>query len=104
MKIAIIGTGDVGTSLGKALLAQKYAVNYGSRNPQTAKVPEGAKVTDLKRSVKDVEMVFLAMPSARMRQILDAIGKDELRDKIIVDATNVLTKADDWAFEFFQHC
>ncbi len=95
MKIAIIGAGNVGGTLGKAWAAKGHEVVFGVRNPQDAKVQEVVKAGGAKAraaSVKDAaaqaEVVLLATPWGATQDAIKAAGS--LAGKIVVDATNPL--------------
>lgn len=81
MKIAVIGRGNVGGTLGTRWSAAGHEVTYGVRQPSapdTAPVPE---------AVAGAEVVVLAVPSATARAILADLG-GELHGKVVVDTTN----------------
>ncbi len=94
MKIAIIGAGNVGSSLGKGWAARGHEVVFGVRDSRDAKVQEVVEATGGKAratSVKDAaaaEVVVLATPWVATQEALRAAG--DVRGKIVVDATNPL--------------
>jgi 8-hydroxy-5-deazaflavin:NADPH oxidoreductase len=98
MRIAIIGAGNVGGTLGKMWAAKDHEVAFGVRRPNDAKVQtlltatgKRARAASVKDAVTGAEVVVLATPwSAAEAAIRDA---GELRGKVVVDATNPL-KAD----------
>lgn len=102
MDMAVLGTGNAGQHIGKALIRLKHNVTFGSRTPKTAKVPIGAGIMDQKTSIKNAEIVFLAIPGSKAVETIKAIGPTAFNGKIIVDMTNILTKDDEWAFDYFR--
>jgi len=79
MKIAFIGKGNVGTSLGSGLSRAGHEVRYGHRDP---KEPVAA-------AARWGEVVFLAVPFVTVREATREIGA--LADgKVLVDVTNPL--------------
>src|SRR5215475_31764 len=75
MKIAIIGAGNVGGTLGTAWAKRGHAVVFGVRDPGEPKIRE-----------------LVEGSGAGAARIADAVaGAGELRGKILVDATNPLT-------------
>jgi NADPH-dependent F420 reductase len=98
MRIAIIGAGNVGGTLGKMWAAKDHEVAFGVRRPADAKVQalltatgkhaRAASVTD---AVTGAEVVVLATPWSATEAAIREAG--ELRGKVVVDATNPL-KAD----------
>lgn len=100
MKIAILGTGNVGKNLGKNLIKHGYEVIYGSRTPESRKdLPKGSKVTSLKDAVEEGEVVVLAVPFHSVKDIIQQSGLNE-KDKIVIDVTNALTQDMKWAVGF----
>ena len=88
--IAVIGTGDLGDSLGVKLGAAGYTIVYGSRDPtreaaQTlvAQSGQGASVTTQKEAAQAAEIVLLAVPWPPVEQIAQNIG--DLGGKIVVN-------------------
>ncbi|BCS90623.1 MAG: NADPH-dependent F420 reductase [Candidatus Micrarchaeota archaeon] len=94
MKIAIIGTGNVGRALGEALIKKGYSVVYGSRDPasKASAVPKGAEVKAIKDALNDAEVAILAVPNHAIEEIINAAGKDSFNGKIVVDVSNALDK------------
>lgn len=95
MNIAILGTGAVGTALGKLFLSQGHHIQYGSRTPERtqSRVPSGAAVTSFREAVAFGKVVLLAIPWAGEtgRVTLEVLASAGSFDsKIIVDATNPL--------------
>lgn len=89
MKIAIIGTGKVGTHVGDALV-KKHQVTYGSRDPAGKKMQNGAQVSGVADSVKEAEVVFLAVPHTAVKETVEKIGAANLAGKTVVDVTNIM--------------
>jgi NADPH-dependent F420 reductase len=95
MKIAVIGTGNVGTRLGKLFTLAHHQVTMGSRNQQRAEEVAAAMGADVqgktyRYAARDAEIVVIAIPWSE-----DAVKKavQELGDliaKIVIDCTNPL--------------
>jgi predicted dinucleotide-binding enzyme len=88
--IAIIGTGDLGDSLGVQLGAAGYTIVYGSRDPtrDAAKAlveatGESASVTTQRDAAEAASVVLLAVPWPPVEKIAQNIG--DLDGKIIVN-------------------
>ncbi len=100
MKIAILGTGDVGCALGKGL-AGKHEVAHGSRDPEGRKgaVTEGCKVLSQQEAAEWGEVVVLAIPYKVVLETVKGLT-NELKGKIVVDVTNVVDENWDLAIGF----
>ena len=92
-KIAVIGTGNVGSALGPEFAALGHTIVYGSRTPNekdvqdlVAKTGHGATATTQPEAVKGADMVLLAVPGALAVDITKSLG--DLSGKIIIDPTN----------------
>ena len=98
--IAIIGTGQVGSALGPEFASQGHTIVYGSRTPDredvqalVQKTPGDASATTLPESVKNADIVVLAVPGLAVEPITLSLG--DLSGKIIIDPTNPLSERDD---------
>jgi predicted dinucleotide-binding enzyme len=79
MKIAIIGKGNVGSSLGKGLRNAGHEIKFGHRDPKEP-VAEAAKWG---------ELIIIAVPHENAKNAIDAIG--EFADnKIVIDVMNAV--------------
>jgi predicted dinucleotide-binding enzyme len=81
MKIAVIGAGNIGRTLGQKWQQAGHDVVYGSRSPGA---PGTASVAD---AVAGAEVVLLSVPGAAAKDVLAALGS-ALRSKVVIDATN----------------
>jgi NADPH-dependent F420 reductase len=95
MKIAIIGTGNVGSVLGRRWAEKGYEIVYGTRDPRSDKMAKlleatggRAKVLDLKSAVSECSVVVLAIPWPAAEKTIRSTG--DLDGKIIVDCINPL--------------
>ena len=90
MRIAIIGAGSVGATLGQAWLEHGEDVTWGLRNPADAKYAglpkerrkQGAEVA------KDAEVVVIATPWSATEAAVKGLGN--LASKVVIDCTNPL--------------
>lgn len=90
MRLAIIGAGSVGTTLGKAWQRRGHEVTYGVRNPDDEKYSAlGADVTTNDRAAADAEVVVLCTPWQSTHAAVAACG--DLSGKALMDCTNPLT-------------
>jgi 8-hydroxy-5-deazaflavin:NADPH oxidoreductase len=89
MTIAVIGTGFVGGTLGRAMASSGLPVLFGSRHPEDDDVAgtTSAGVTTVGDAVRSAETVVLALPAAGVPALADASG-GALGGKLVVDATN----------------
>ncbi|NMV37018.1 NADPH-dependent F420 reductase [Ralstonia insidiosa] len=92
MPVAILGAGQVGQSLGSALLAAGYPVRFGVPEPEkyrhlaTAAEDRSVVVTTVEDAIETADLVVLATPYAAALQIARAIP--QWTGRILVDATN----------------
>jgi predicted dinucleotide-binding enzyme len=88
VKIAIIGTGFIGSTLGRALSASGHEVSYGSRHANDGgESRANGAVVPIEQAVVDAEVVILAVPGAAVAELTAEHG-GSLADKLVIDATN----------------
>ena len=93
MRIAIIGTGNVGSALGTRWAQRGHEVVFGSRDPSGAKAQKllaatGASVAGIREAVADAAVVVLATPWDAAQESIVTAG--DLTGKVVLDATNPL--------------
>jgi len=90
MKIAIIGAGSVGQTLGRGLAAAGHDVTYGVRDPGANKHDEakasGARFDTIAAAVEACELALLATPWAAAQAAVEAAG--DFGGRPLLDATN----------------
>jgi len=88
MKVTIIGTGFIGSTLGSSLADAGHQVVYGSRHPdEEVFAGTGATVAPVGEALADPDVVILALPGAAVADLTAAHG-DALAGKLVIDATN----------------
>jgi hypothetical protein len=85
MRIGVIGTGNIGGTLGRALARAGHEVKLGSRHP--GETSDGPEVSDLSGALADADAVLLALPAGGLEDFL-AEHSEELGGKLVIDATN----------------
>ena len=95
MKIAILGAGSVGSTLGKGWANKAHEVFFGVRNPDDEKtqnllqeVGSNARAGSNEDAIANSNIVVLALPWQVVPKVLEAA---DFSDKIIIDVTNPLT-------------
>lgn len=94
MKVAVIGTGNMGAGLASILAAANHEVAIGARDPGKAaqlaeKIGHGAIGGGVAAAVKLADVVILALPYGVVSDALKAAG--DLNGKVLVDITNPIT-------------
>lgn len=89
MRVAVIGTGNIGSTVGRALARAGHDVVFGSRHPDSAAAPAGTTVTDIGVALDGADAVLLALPARAVNEFLAEHG-DGLAAVLVVDATNDL--------------
>jgi predicted dinucleotide-binding enzyme len=91
MKIAIIGTGNVGRALGTSLTRAGHDVTFAARDAaKTRQVADevGARAAETAAdAVRDAAVVVLAVPYVAIDGLATEIG-DEIAGKVVIDVTN----------------
>ncbi len=94
MKIAIIGTGNVGSALGTSFIRAGHDVTFAAQDAEKTRTMAaglGAAAADSPvEAVREADVVVLAVPYAATAAILDGLGS-ATRGKVVVDPTNPLT-------------
>jgi predicted dinucleotide-binding enzyme len=97
MKVGILGTGDVGKTLGRAFLALGHEVKLGAREAGNSKAQafvqeEGARASagTFADAAKFGELVVLATLGMACESALAQAGPENLRGKVVIDSTNPL--------------
>ncbi|HVN53905.1 MAG TPA: NAD(P)-binding domain-containing protein [Anaerolineaceae bacterium] len=97
MKIAILGYGRIGSSLGKKWVEAGHTLCFGVRDPQKSQVRElvsslGSRVSacDIPQAIEASEVVVFAIPGSAMDQTI-AIHAGALNGKMIIDTANKMT-------------
>ena len=102
--VAIIGTGDMGDSIGPKLAERGYRIIYGSRDPSDASVRQlvaltgnNAQATTQQEAAQQAEIVVLVVPWPAMEQVAKNLGK--LDGKILIDVSIPIRQAEDGYLE-----
>lgn len=95
MQIAIIGSGNVGSVLGRRLAKAGHRVHFASRQPQGQRVralvaenPDACIAADLATAVRGSQVVIFAAPYDSAEAALREI--DDFHDAVLIDCTNPL--------------
>jgi 8-hydroxy-5-deazaflavin:NADPH oxidoreductase len=106
MKIAVIGTGHVGGTLGAKWQAAGHEVTYGSRqggDEGGPAGPGGAPVLSVGDAVAGAGVVVLAIPGGAVTALVAEHGT-ALNGKVVVDATNKMGAARTDSHEAIRTC
>ena len=97
MRVGVFGTGDVGKTLGSALITLGHEVRMGAREAQNPKALEWAASQGERASVGTFaeaaafgELLILATLGAANPAVLTAAGAENLAGKVLIDTTNPL--------------
>ena len=86
MRIAVIGKGNIGGSLGSKWRAAGHDVVYGARDG-SGEGPGGAPVRGIGDALKDADVVVLAVPGQVVADVVTEHGA-ALAGKTVIDAVN----------------
>lgn len=93
MRIGILGSGKMGSTLGELFVVCGHTVIIGSRTPEAKwnsfSAIDGLEVNDQQTAVNGAEMIVVATPWAVTRTMLEAL--DISPETIILDITNPLS-------------
>jgi len=97
MRIAVIGSGSVGTGLAGSWSRLGHTVVIGSRSPESERVVslvseigDGVSAAGLTDSAVDADVIVLAVPWSAAEVSLAALG--DLSGRVLIDATNPFVK------------
>jgi predicted dinucleotide-binding enzyme len=99
MKIGILGSADVGQTLGKAFLTEGYEVMVGTRNTSKEdlvkwqKENSSAKLGLFADTAKFGEILVLAVSGDVAEKVIGLAGKENFSNKTVIDTTNPIAKA-----------
>lgn len=114
MKIAIIGAGNVGGALAQGWANAGHNVLLGVRNAASAEVKalmaasENIAAMSPAAAAQEAEVILIALPISAVVEVAKSLG--DLRDKIVIDATNAAFQAPKpyahaaEAFKALTHC
>jgi NADPH-dependent F420 reductase len=94
MKVSIIGTGNMGSSLAAAFAAAGHEIVIGARDPAKAiglaeKIGRGAIGGTVQAAAQSADVVVLAVPYPAMSDVI--AEPDVLAGKVVVDVSNPIT-------------
>ncbi|AKZ29064.1 MULTISPECIES: NADPH-dependent F420 reductase [Ralstonia solanacearum species complex] len=94
MKIAVIGTGNIGAAYARALADAKFEVVIGHREPSKAaalaqEISPNVEGGGISAAFKLADMVLLALPYPAIAEVLADAG--DLTGKVLIDVSNPLS-------------
>ncbi|HUG47208.1 MAG TPA: NAD(P)-binding domain-containing protein [Candidatus Limnocylindria bacterium] len=91
MKVAIIGTGNVGQALGSTLVRAGHDVTFAARDAakarQVAQQLGAAAAHEPAKAAAQAEVTILAVPYGALANVADEI-RDSVAGKVVIDPTN----------------
>ena len=98
--VAVIGTGDMGDSLGPRFARLGYRVVYGSRDPGSdkvkalvAKTGDNASATTQQEAAQQGDIILTLVPWPPMEKVAQNLGN--LDGKIVLDASMPFQQGED---------
>ena len=92
MKVAVIGSGNVGGALALGWAKAGHEIILGVRNPQSQNVKRvitknsNIKVKSVSEAANEAEVILIAADSAKVKEIATQLG--DVKNKVIIDAMN----------------
>jgi NADPH-dependent F420 reductase len=97
MKVAIIGSGNVGKALAGAATKAGHTVTLAAHDPKHAEDAANATSSRAAKSnqeaVKDADLIVLAVPADKVDEVVASLAS-ELDGKVIIDVTNRVNMTD----------
>lgn len=99
MKVAILGSGEVGQTLGAGFLKHGHQVMMGTRDPKKEEVANwvaqtpGATAGTFAEAASFGELIVLAVLGRIVEEVVRLAGPANLKGKALIDATNPITDA-----------
>jgi predicted dinucleotide-binding enzyme len=97
MKVAILGSGDVGQTLAAGFLKHGHAVMIATRTPgklaEWGKKNPAARIGGSEEAARFAEAIVLAAKGTAAREALLGAGIANLAGKVVIDATNPIADA-----------
>lgn len=95
MKVAILGSGDVGQALAKAFKSEGHEVMLATRDTKSDKAKaikdvQGIQVQTFAEAAKWCELAVLCSLWTAIDDVIELIGPSNLKDKVVIDVTNPL--------------
>lgn len=90
MKIAVIGAGNIGHTLGGKWAKAGYTIYYGVRDPEHGKyahLHESGQVCSILDALTSTRVVLLAIPGDAVSEFVEEYT-ESMNGKLIIDATN----------------
>ncbi|HTP16010.1 MAG TPA: NAD(P)-binding domain-containing protein [Streptosporangiaceae bacterium] len=87
MRVAVIGTGNIGGTLGRAFAGAGHDVVFGARSPDDAARGGAAQVADVAAALDGADAVVLAVPGPAVDGLLDEHAT-ALAGRLVLDAAN----------------
>lgn len=107
MKIAIIGSGNVGGALAQQWIKAGHTVLIGAQFPLSEKnITLATKIgedrfSSVANAVKQCEVILIATPPTAIFDIIEQMG--DVSKKVIIDATNAIAKTPE-PYKTVYHC
>jgi 8-hydroxy-5-deazaflavin:NADPH oxidoreductase len=107
MRIAVIGSGNVGGALAQQWIKARHTVLIGAQLPLSDKNIKLAtqigedRITSIEMAVKQCEVILIATPPTAIFEIIEQLG--DVSNKIVIDATNSLMKSPE-PYKTVYHC
>ncbi len=90
MKLAVIGTGVLGSTIGRRWLEHGHAVTYGVRDMSAARpglMSERAEIASIPEAVRDAVATLVAIPGSAVENLLETQAA-ALDGHLLLDASN----------------
>ncbi len=101
MRIGIIGSGNVGSSLASGLVRHGHDVMLGTRDAQKPAVLDFVEASDGRgragtytEAARYGDVVITAFPGSLVEETVSAIGPQNLAGKLVIDAVNPIARVD----------
>ncbi|MGE5448481.1 MAG: NADPH-dependent F420 reductase [Bacteroidales bacterium] len=96
MKLAVIGAGNIGKSIGTWASKENYEVIFAAKNQEHAQqaaqaAGNNATAADVRKAVEMADVILLAVPYDAVKEVINQVGP-QLKGKVLIDATNALTE------------
>lgn len=85
-RIAVLGAGNIGGTLGDIWRRAGHDVTFGVREPE-GRTDERRTFATMTDAVRGAEIVLFAVPAVSMDATVAALARD-IRGKVVIDATN----------------